>query len=103
MDASRTNVIDRVRELTEGRGADAVILAVGSNALIRPAMDAARPGGRDLSFAQTPPRDLAIDPAPRCVDDKRLHRSYTPSLELKDDYSEYYVSRHRGREHTIRH
>src|SRR5580698_1586693 len=31
IDASQTNVIDRVRELTEGRGADAVILAVGGN------------------------------------------------------------------------
>ncbi len=53
IDASRTNVIDRVRELTEGRGADAVILAVGGNSLIRSAMDAARPGGRVLLFAQT--------------------------------------------------
>ena len=40
-------------EETEGRGADAVILAVGANGLIRPAMDAARPGGRVLLFAQT--------------------------------------------------
>src|ERR1700719_3262574 len=29
IDASRTNVVERVRELSEGRGADAVILAVG--------------------------------------------------------------------------
>src|SRR5450755_3998263 len=29
IDASRANVVDRVRELSEGRGADAVILAVG--------------------------------------------------------------------------
>src|SRR5882762_5559660 len=31
MDAARTNVLERVRELTEGRGADAVILAVDGN------------------------------------------------------------------------
>src|SRR5215467_3773185 len=48
IDASQLNVIDRVRDLTHGRGADAVILAVGGNALIRTAMDAARPGGRIL-------------------------------------------------------
>src|SRR5215467_10033047 len=42
-----------VRELTEGRGADAVILATAGNSLIRPAMDAARPGGRIMLFAQT--------------------------------------------------
>src|ERR1700752_1006698 len=48
VDASRTDVTQRVRELTDGRGADAVILAVGGNDLIRPAMDATRPGGRVL-------------------------------------------------------
>src|SRR3984885_5139476 len=53
IDASQVNVVERVRELTEGRGADAVILAVGGNSLIRTAMDAARPGGRILLFAQT--------------------------------------------------
>src|SRR6202453_486002 len=63
IDASQTNVVDRVRELTEGRGADAVILAVGGNGLIRTAMDAARPGGRVMLFAQTQHGEATIDPA----------------------------------------
>src|SRR5271168_505778 len=62
IDASRTNVVDRVRELSEGRGADAVILAVGGNSLIRTAMDSARPGGRVLLFAQTQHGEAVIDP-----------------------------------------
>ena len=53
IDASQQDAGYYVRQQTEGRGADAVILAVGANALIRPAMDAARPGGRVLLFAQT--------------------------------------------------
>src|ERR1700691_83634 len=53
IDASQTNLVERVRQLTEGRGADAVILAVGGNSLIRTAMDAAPPGGRGLLFGQT--------------------------------------------------
>src|SRR6202046_856265 len=53
IDASQTNLVERVRQLTEGRGADAVILAVGGNSLIRTAMDAARPGGRGLVFGAT--------------------------------------------------
>src|SRR5580692_5934877 len=40
VDASREDVIATVRELTDGRGADAVILAVAGTALVRPAMDA---------------------------------------------------------------
>ena len=51
IDASRSDVVSATRELTEGRGADAAILAVGGNGLIRTAMDAVRPGGRILLFA----------------------------------------------------
>src|SRR5438477_2034261 len=39
IDASRADVVAEVGKQTEGRGADAAILAVGSNGLIRTAMD----------------------------------------------------------------
>ncbi len=51
--AGTENVVERVFAETEGRGADAVILAVGGNALIQTAMDAVRPGGKVMLFAQT--------------------------------------------------
>src|SRR5580692_2753740 len=63
IDASQQDVVRCVRERTEGRGADAVILAVGSNSLIRSAMDATRPGGRVLLFAQTQHGEVVVDPA----------------------------------------
>jgi L-iditol 2-dehydrogenase len=44
--AGTENVVERVFEETEGRGADAVVLAVGGNALIKTAMAAVRPGGK---------------------------------------------------------
>ena len=59
---------------TEGRGADAVILAVGGNALIRTAMDAVRPGGKVMLFAQTQHGEATFDPAAVCVDEKTLAR-----------------------------
>jgi L-iditol 2-dehydrogenase len=93
IDASRTNVIDRVRELTEGRGGDAVILAVGGNSLIRAAMDAARPGGRVLLFAQTQRGEAVFDPAAVCVDEKKLLGSYSASLDLQAE-SVRFVMRH---------
>src|SRR6202140_4011268 len=52
IDASQADTVKTVREQTEGRGADAAILAVGGKALIRTAMDAGGPGGRVLLFAQ---------------------------------------------------
>jgi L-iditol 2-dehydrogenase len=93
IDASQTNVVDRVRELTEGRGADAVILAVGGNSLIRTAMDAARPGGRVLLFAQTQHGEAVIDPAAICVDEKTLVGSYSASVDLQDESVRFVMNR----------
>ena len=84
IDASRTDPVAAVRELTDGRGADAAILAVGGNGLIRSAMDAVRPGGRVLLFAQTVHGEATIDPAAVCVDEKRLLGSYSASVELQE-------------------
>lgn len=85
MDASRTDVVQEVRKRTEGRGADAVIVAVGGNGLVRPAMDACRPGGRVMLFAQTVRSEVAVDPAAICVDEKTLMGSYSASVDLQDE------------------
>jgi L-iditol 2-dehydrogenase len=85
IDASTENVVARVRELSEGRGADAVMLAVGGNALIRTAIDAARPGGRIMLFAQTQHGDASFDPAVICMDEKTLMGSYSSSAAIQDE------------------
>jgi L-iditol 2-dehydrogenase len=85
VDASSVDVAAHVRELTEGRGADAVILAVAGNALIRQAIDAVRPGGRVMLFAQTVHTEAAFDPAAVCVDEKTLLGSYSASVDLQDE------------------
>ncbi|PYX32327.1 MAG: Zn-dependent alcohol dehydrogenase [Acidobacteria bacterium] len=103
MDASRTNVVERVRELTEGRGADAVILAVGGNSLIRTAMDAARPGGRVLLFAQTHHGEAIIDPAAICVDEKTLVGSYSASVDMQAESVRFVMNREMDLERLISH
>ena len=75
----------KIRELTDGRGADAVILATAGNSLIRPAMDAARPGGRIMLFAQTQRSEVAIDPSAVCMDEKTLMGSYSASVDLQEE------------------
>jgi L-iditol 2-dehydrogenase len=85
IDASREDVVKVVRAASEGRGADAVILAVGGNSLIRTAMEAARPGGRVLLFAQTQHGEAIIDPAAVCVDEKTLMGSYSASVDIQDE------------------
>src|SRR5580692_4006942 len=103
IDASRTDVTLRVRELTDGRGADAVILAVGGNGLIRPAMDATRFGGRVLLFAQTIRGEVTIDPAAVCVDEKALLGSYSASVELQEESVHFVMSREMDLERLISH
>ncbi len=103
IDASNTNVIERVRELTEGRGADAVILAVGANSLIRTAMDAARPGGRILLFAQTQHGEAVVDPAAICVDEKSLVGSYSASVDLQEESVRFVMSQEMDLERLVSH
>jgi len=83
--AGTENVVERVLAETDGRGADAVILAVGGTALIRTAMDAARCGGKVMLFAQTQHDQVAIDPAAVCVDEKTLLGSYSSSFDILDE------------------
>ncbi len=103
IDAARANVVDRVRELTEGRGADAVMLAVGGNTLIRTAMDACRPGGRVLLFAQTQHGETVIDPAAICVDEKTLVGSYSASVDLQEESVHFVMNREMDLERLISH
>jgi L-iditol 2-dehydrogenase len=103
IDASRADTVKTVREQTEGRGADAAIVAVGGNGLIRTAMDAVRPGGRVLLFAQTVRGEATIDPAAICVDEKRLLGSYSASIELQQDSVRFVMSREMDLEGLISH
>ena len=103
IDASKGDVVGEVGRLTEGRGADAVMLAVGGNSLIRTAMDAVRYGGRVMLFAQTVRGEATIDPAAVCVDEKTLLGSYSASVELQDESARLVFNREIDLESLISH
>jgi L-iditol 2-dehydrogenase len=103
IDASRADILEIVREQTEGRGADAAILAVGGNGLIRTAMDGVRPGGRVLLFAQTTHGETVIDPAAVCVDEKTILGSYSASVELQEESVRFVMNREMDFERLISH
>jgi len=103
VEASHQDAAEYVRQQTEGRGADAVMLAVASNSLIRPAMDAARPGGRVLLFAQTQRGEVIVDPAAVCVDEKTLIGSYSASVDLQGDSVQFVMNREMDLERLISH
>lgn len=103
IDASRADVVREVRKWTDGRGADVAILAVGGNSLIRTAMDAVRPGGRVLLFAQTVRGETTIDPAAICVDEKTLLGSYSASVDLQEASVQFVMGRKMNLERLISH
>ena len=103
IDASTTVAAQIVSGMTEGRGADAVILAVGGSGLIRAAMDATRPGGRILLFAQTARGEATIDPAAVCVDEKALLGSYSASVDLQEESVRLVMNREMDLERLISH
>jgi L-iditol 2-dehydrogenase len=75
-----------VQSLTEGRGADAVIVAAPHPALVQEALDAVRPGGRVLLFAQTSRKDRLEAPAAAvCVDEKQILGSYSADVDLQEE------------------
>lgn len=85
IDAGKQDAVAMVKAATEGRGADVVILAVGVDALIKTAIEAVRPGGRVLLFAQTQHGEAPFDPAAVCMDEKDLLGSYSASVEIQDE------------------
>jgi L-iditol 2-dehydrogenase len=86
--AGSENVIERVMAATEGRGADAVLLAVGGSALIPTAMAAVRPGGKVMLFAQTQHETASFDPGAVCMDEKTLLGSYSASTAIQPEVEE---------------
>jgi L-iditol 2-dehydrogenase len=82
---AREDVAAHAHLATEGRGADAVLLAVGHDALIRTAMAAVRPGGKVQLFAQTQHGEATFDPAAVCMDEKALLGSYSASVDVQQE------------------
>ena len=103
VNSSSADVVREARGQSEGRGVDAAILAVGSNSLIRTAMDAVRPGGRVLLFAQTQHGDAEFDPAAVCVDEKTLIGSYSASVDLQEDSVRFVMGQEMALEKLISH
>jgi len=54
-DPSDGKLVEQIKARTEGRGADAVLVAVAHPSVVVDALAAARPGGRVLLFAANDP------------------------------------------------
>ena len=82
---ARGDVVAACKAVTEGRGADVALVAVGADALVATAMAAIRPGGRVMLFASTQHGTAAFDPAAVCMDEKTLMGSYSASVAIQQE------------------
>ena len=85
---ARGDVVAAAKAVSEGRGADVALVAVGADALIRTAMEAIRPGGRVMLFASTQHGEAPFDPAAVCMDEKTLMGSYSASVAMNDEVAQ---------------
>jgi L-iditol 2-dehydrogenase len=73
-----------VRSQTEGRGADAVIVATNAPGLVEQALKLSRPGAKILLFAQTSARErIEVSGADICVGERLLLGSYSADVDLQ--------------------
>jgi len=93
-DPSEGRLTEWVRERTEGRGADAVLIAVPLPAALADGLDAARPGGRVLLFAQNDPTMKLEFPASAVgVDEKEILGSYSSAVDRNEICADLVFSR----------
>ena len=69
---------------TDGRGADAVILATNAKGLVEQALQVSRPGAKILLFAQTSTGErMEISGADICVGERVMLGSYSADIDLQ--------------------
>jgi L-iditol 2-dehydrogenase len=85
-DPTNGKLVEEVKTRTEGRGADAVLVAVAHPAVVEEALAATRPGGRVLLFAANDPVTRIGFPASAVgIDEKEILGSYSAAVDIQDE------------------
>jgi L-iditol 2-dehydrogenase len=93
-DPTSGKLIEEVKARTEGRGADAVLVAVAHPSVVADALAAARPGGRILLFAANDPVTKIEFPAAAVgIDEKEILGSYSAAVDIQDAAAELVLLR----------
>jgi L-iditol 2-dehydrogenase len=83
-DPSSGKLVEEIKGRTDGRGADAVMVAVAHPSVVVDALAAARPGGRVLLFAANDPVTKIEFPASAVgIDEKEILGSYSAAVDIQ--------------------
>jgi len=76
--------VEEIKVRTDGRGADAVLVAVAHPSVVVDALAAVRPGGRVLLFAANDPVTRIEFPASAIgIDEKEILGSYSAAVDIQ--------------------
>src|SRR5580700_765880 len=79
-----SDVASKIRAVTDGRGADLVIVAVSAPGLVENSIACSRPGAKILLFAQTSGQErIELSGATVCVGERTLFGCYSASVDLQ--------------------
>ena len=93
LDPREPGLEERIREMTGGRGADAVIVAASVPGIVEQAVRYSRPGSRILLFAQTSHQErIEISGADVCVGERLIFGSYSASVDLQKESADLVFS-----------
>ena len=82
-----------VKKLTEGRGADLVIVAASAPGIVQQAIACSRPGARILLFAQTSSAErIEANGAEICAQERTLFGCYSASMDLQRESADLVFS-----------
>jgi L-iditol 2-dehydrogenase len=85
-DPRTADVVEEVKKLTEGRGADVVIVAASAPGIVEQAVRSSRPGSKILLFAQTSDKErIEMSGKDICMDERIVFGSYSASVELQQE------------------
>jgi len=88
-DPSSGKLVQEIKARTDGRGADAVLVAVAHPAIVIEALAAARPGGRVLLFAANDPVTKIEFPSSEIgIDEKEILGSYSAAVDIQASAAE---------------
>jgi L-iditol 2-dehydrogenase len=85
-DPTSGKLMEDIKARTDGRGADAVLVAVAHPSVVQDALAAARPGGRILLFAANDPVTKIEFPAAAVgIDEKEILGSYSAAVDIQEE------------------
>jgi L-iditol 2-dehydrogenase len=93
IDPRTVDVHGKLKELTEGRGADIVFVATNVKGVVEEAVLSSRPGAKIMLFAQTSDKEkIEFSGASICVGERSLLGSYSASVDIQKESADLVFS-----------